>query len=78
MPLGADADTMDGLNIHGALIDELHAHRTSAVVDVIETATGARRQPLLCEITTAGFDRESICFEHYVYSKQVLEGIDPG
>lgn len=74
VPLGADADTMDGLNIHGALIDELHAHRTSAVVDVIDTATGARRQPLLCEITTAGFDRESICFEHYVYSKQVLEG----
>lgn len=73
VPLGADANTMDGLNIHGALIDELHAHRTSAVVDVIDTATGARRQPLLCEITTAGFDRESICYKHYTYSRQVLE-----
>jgi len=73
-PLGADADTMDGLNIHGAIIDELHAHRTSAVVDVLDTATGARRQPLTFEITTAGFDRESICYQHYQYSRDVLRG----
>lgn len=73
VPLGADADTMDGLNIHGALIDELHAHKTSAVVDVLETATGARRQPLIIEITTAGYDRESICWQHHEYSRQVLE-----
>jgi len=72
-PLGADANTMDGLNIHGALIDELHAHPTSAVVDVLDTATGARRQPLICEITTAGYDRESICYQHYTYSRQVLQ-----
>ena len=73
-PLGADADTMDGLNVHGALIDELHAHKTRDVVDVLETATGARRQPLLFEITTAGYDRQSICWEHHEYSRQVLEG----
>jgi phage terminase large subunit-like protein len=73
-PLGADADTMDGLNVHAALIDELHAHRTRAVVDVLETATGARRQPLQVEITTAGFDRASVCWEHHEYSRQVLEG----
>lgn len=73
VPLGADADTMDGLNIHGALIDELHAHKTSAVVDVLETATGARRQPLIIEITTAGYDRQSICWQHHEYSRQVLE-----
>jgi phage terminase large subunit-like protein len=42
---------MDGLNIHGAIIDELHAHKSRHVVDVLETATGARRQPLLFEIT---------------------------
>ena len=73
-PLGADADTMDGLNLHGAIIDELHAHKTSAVVDVLDTATGARRQPLIFEITTAGYDRESICYQHYLYSKDVLRG----
>lgn len=73
-PLGADADTMDGLNVHGALIDELHAHKTRDVVDVLETATGARRQPLIVEITTAGSDQTSICFEHHDYSRKVLDG----
>jgi len=73
-PLGADADTMDGLNVHGALIDELHAHPTRKVVDVLETATGARRQPLTVYITTAGFDRKSVCWELHEYSRQILEG----
>lgn len=73
-PLGADADSMDGLNVHGAIIDELHAHKTRAVVDVLETATGARRQPLVFEITTAGFDQTSVCWEHHEYSRQILEG----
>jgi len=72
-PLGADVNGMDGLNIHGAIIDELHAHKTPAVVDVLETATGARRQPLIFEITTAGYDRTSICYEHHEYTRQVLE-----
>ena len=74
MPLSSDASTMDGLNVHGAIIDELHAHRTRHVVDVLETATGARRQPLLFEITTAGYDRHSICFEHHDYAIKLLEG----
>jgi len=74
-PLGADADTMDGLNVHGALIDELHAHKTRQVVDVLDTATGARRQPLIVEITTAGWDRNSVCWEHHEYSRQVLEQV---
>ena len=73
-PLGADADTMDGLNVHGALIDELHAHPTRKVVDVLETGTGARRQPLTVYITTAGYDRKSVCWELHEYSRQVLEG----
>jgi phage terminase large subunit-like protein len=77
MPLSSDSSTMDGLNVHGAIIDELHAHRTRNVVDVLETATGARRQPLLFEITTAGYDRHSICFEHHDYSIKVLEGTVP-
>ena len=74
MPLSSDASTMDGLNVHGAIIDELHAHKTRHVVDVLDTATGARRQPLLFEITTAGYDRHSICFEHHDYAIKLLEG----
>ena len=73
-PLGADSDTMDGLNIHAALIDELHAHKNRGIVDVLDTATGARRQPLIWEITTAGYDRATVCWEHHEYTRQVLEG----
>lgn len=74
-PLGADADTMDGLNVHGAIIDELHAHKTRDICDVLETATGARRQPLLWYITTAGYGRETICWEKREYARKVLTGI---
>lgn len=74
-PLGADEDTMDGLNPLAAIIDELHAHKTSGVVDVLETAMDARRQPLQFEITTAGFDQETICYKHHEYTEQVVKGI---
>jgi phage terminase large subunit-like protein len=74
-PLGADGDTMDGLNVHGALIDELHAHKTPDVVDVLQTATGSRRQPLQFEITTAGFNQQGIGKQHYDYAKAILDGL---
>ena len=74
IPLGADADTMDGLNVHGCVIDELHAHKTRAAWDVLDTATGSRRQPLLFAITTAGTSRYTICGEQHDYAMKVLEG----
>lgn len=74
-PLGADADTMDGLNVHAALVDEVHAHKTRQVWDVIETATGARRQPLMLAITTSGYNRQSLCWQLHEYSQQVLDGV---
>lgn len=74
-PLGADADTMDGLNIHGGLIDELHAHKKRDVWDVLETATGARRQPLQLGITTAGHDQASICYEQHEYGEKILRSV---
>ncbi|MBX3014844.1 MAG: terminase large subunit [Caldilineaceae bacterium] len=74
-PLGRDADSMDGLNIHGAIVDELHAHKTRDVWDVLETATGARQQPLMFAITTAGFDRQSVCYEMHDYTGKILDQI---
>ncbi|OFW37639.1 MAG: hypothetical protein A3J29_06085 [Acidobacteria bacterium RIFCSPLOWO2_12_FULL_67_14b] len=74
-PLSADAHTLDALNISCALIDELHAHRTRAVYDVIDTATGARPQPLLLITTTAGVDIGGICYEKVQYLHAVLEGV---
>ena len=74
-PLGADADSMDGLNVHGAIIDEVHAHKDRRVWDVLETATGSRRQPLMFAITTAGYDRQSLCFGQHEYTEKILSGI---
>ena len=66
---------LDGLNVHCAIIDELHAHKTREVVDVMETATGARSQPLLWQITTAGFNLAGICYETRTYTQKVLAGV---
>lgn len=68
----SDAETLDGLNVHGAIIDELHAHKTRAVWDVLETATGSRTQPLILAITTAGSNRAGICYEQRTYVTQIL------
>jgi len=72
--LGADSDTLDGLNPHGVIIDELHAHRDRGVVDKLETAMGARLQPLIIYITTAGVAGESIYQETHQYARRVVEG----
>jgi len=72
-PLNAEGSTLDGLNIHFACVDELHAHKTRAVYDVLDSATGARSQPLISMITTAGFDRSGICYEQRDYTIKVLE-----
>ncbi|HHN8458019.1 TPA: terminase large subunit domain-containing protein [Morganella morganii] len=74
-PLSSDANNLDGLNIHCGIVDELHAHKTRDVWDVLETATGARLQSLLFAITTAGFNREGICYELRDYAIKVLRGV---
>ncbi len=71
-PLGRDADSMDGLNVHGAIIDEVHAHRNRDLWDVLETGTASRRQPLMLAITTAGFDRQSLCWQLHDYTEKLL------
>ncbi len=75
LPLSAEGGTLDGLNIHFAVVDELHAHRTRAVYDVLETGTGARSQSLLWNITTAGSDRAGICYEQRTYVTGVLNTV---
>lgn len=74
-PLAAEGSTLDGLNVHFAVIDELHAHKTRAVYDVIDTARGAREQSLLWNITTAGTDRSGICYERRTHVTKVLDGV---
>ncbi len=71
-PLGSDDDTLDGLNPHGVIVDELHAHKDRGAWDVMKSALGARRQPLMIAITTAGFNQNGIGFEQHEYAEKVL------
>lgn len=73
--LSSDASSLDGLNVHLAILDELARHKTREVHDVIETATGKRLQPLMWMITTAGPDQGGIGFEVHDYSKKILENV---
>lgn len=73
--LSADAYTKHGLNAHGVLFDELHAQPNRELWDVLTTSTGARRQPLVIAITTADYDRPSICNELWDYADQVQRGL---
>ena len=77
-PLGGDSDSMDGLNVHGAIVDELHAHKNRETLELLETATGSREQPMIIMITTAGVDRKSVCYEKHEYTRKVLEGWKDG
>lgn len=74
-PLAAEASTQDGLNVHCAVIDELHAHKKRDLYDVIDTARGAREQSLLWLITTAGTDRSGICYERRTHITKVLDRV---
>ena len=73
-PLEWSPDKQDGLNTHFAVIDEYHAHPNDGLYNVLRNSMGARRQPLLFTITTAGFNRESPCYKHRNYCASVLSG----
>lgn len=74
-PLHAQGETLDGLNVHCGIMDELHAHKKRELWDVVETATGSRLQPLMIAITTAGTNKAGICFEQRTYVVKLLAGI---
>lgn len=75
-PLGSDSDTLDGLNVHGAMMDEIHAWKDKNLYDVIVDGTSAREQPLIMMITTAGTIRESVYDLKYDEAERLLNGID--
>ena len=62
------------MNAHFACIDEYHAHPNDELYNVLRNSMGARRQPMLFTITTAGFNRESPCYKHRNYCTSVLNG----
>ncbi len=74
--LGGDSKTLDGLNPSLALVDEYHAHKDDSVREVLESAMGARDNPLVYIITTAGFNLKSACKLAEDSYKDILSGIN--
>lgn len=75
-PVGSDSDTLDGLNVHGASLDEIHAWKDKNLYDVIVDGTSAREQPLILMITTAGTVRESVYDMKYEEAERLLLSFD--
>lgn len=74
-PLGRDSDSDQGINPHGAIVDELHVLDDRGMIDNIETATSARRQPMVVKITTAGVRKaESVWMQERADALAVVEG----
>lgn len=73
-PLAANADAQDGFNPSAIFFDELHAQKSREQWDVLESALGARAQPLMSAITTAGFILDGICVEIRDYLIEILTG----
>lgn len=73
-PLSSDSDTLDGLNAHLVIIDELHAIKDRNLYEVMKQSTSSRIQPLVVMITTAGTVRENIFDDIYNYANNVLDG----
>lgn len=75
--LASDSNTLDGLNSHAVIIDELHAIRDRNLYEVMKQSTSSRRQPLVIMITTSGTVRESVFDNLYGYACEVADGQTP-
>lgn len=75
--LASNSNSLDGLDVHCAVIDELAAIKNRDIYDLIKQAMGARRQPLLFCITTNGFIRNGIFDSQYEYAKKIIYNEEP-
>lgn len=76
-PVSSEGRTLDQKRVHMALLDEIHEHPTSVVVEKMRAGVKGRKQPLIVEITNSGYDRTTICWQHHEYSEKVLQGVLP-
>lgn len=72
--ISAEASTKHGYNPSGVVFDELHTQKDRELWDTMVTAVGARKEPIIIALTTAGQDTNSICFEQHEYAEGVLNG----
>lgn len=74
-PLASDEHTLDALKPNLIVVDELHAHKSKGPWNKCKTAQGKKPGSMMLAITTAGYDRHSVCFEQRTYAEKVLNGI---
>lgn len=72
--ISAEAYSKHGFNASMVIYDELHVAPNRDLWDVLTTSMGARSEPLVIAITTAGYDRHSICWEQHDYAQKILNG----
>ena len=72
--LASNSNSLDGLDTHGATVDELAAIKNRDIYDLIKQSMSARKQPLLFCISTNGYEREGIFDAQYEYASNVLNG----
>jgi len=72
--ISSESKTKMGFNANCVIFDELHVQPNRDLWDTLLTSTGSRRQPLVVAITTAGYDKQSICYEIYDYAKKIIDG----
>jgi len=73
-PINAKASTQDGLNPSHAVLDEIHAHKTHDLLNVLRSAAGARRNPLWLFTTTEGYETPGPWPEQRHFAQQILTG----
>src|ERR1039458_9461523 len=73
-PQSSDYGTADGKSTHCCIADELHQHPTRLLYDAYAQSTGARRQPLIIAITTAGYDTQGVCYKQRGIVENILTG----
>lgn len=73
-PINSKSSTQDGWNPYVGVLDELHAHKDRGLFDVIRSAFGARKQPLMWMITTAGYNVRGVCYEQRTLLAKILKG----
>ncbi|MFC0188225.1 terminase large subunit [Fictibacillus aquaticus] len=71
-PLASDSKKLDGLNTHGAIFDEIHEYKDSKLMNVIESSIDAREQPIIFDITTAGFVMDGPLMNLYETADKLL------
>ena len=74
IPLSKQSDHLDGLDVHGTILDEMAAAEDRSIFDLIRQGTGAREQPLMLAITTNGFVRDGLFDTEHQYAYDWLEG----